>query len=173
MEQFQILQGSFKNFSQALQGSVDNSRNLIRNLEERCLFLESQGHQGLGQSQAGPPLVTPPKAQAPIPVDQSALWVQTNKTLGIVLGRMQILDKMVMGMDKKVRDNENNCLTAHRSIIPKQRIEKIEEDMRIVAEVLSGLDEFENSLRDIRKRVHNFEVAQKMVPPKSELASRF
>ena len=154
-KQIAELGESFQYFSKTSQGSLEHTRNLVRNLETRLLTVEetvlSTNFEKVSPSQTAPPTKAPPAG-----FDVSGSLAQTNKTLGVVLGRVQLLDNMVVHMDKKVQDNEKLCHKTYKSIIPKQRIEKIEEDMLIVAEVLKGLDEFENSLRDIRKRFDEF-----------------
>ena len=163
-KQIADLGASFQHYSKTSQESLDHTRNLVRNLEIRLLAVE---HIAINKNseRVSPSLVTPPTKIQPAGFDVSGSWAQTTKTMGIILGRVQLLDNMVVQMDKKVKDNEKVCHSAYKSTIPIQRIEKIEEDMRIVAEILKGLDEFENSLRDIRKRVDEFSGGGKNPPP--------
>ena len=117
---------------QTLENNLGLVHKATQNLEGRLSALEGIAFQPR-QS-----MVQAIEPNGPTHVDFSALLSPINRTLHTLIGRMQVLDNLVTNLDKKLKDNETHCLTAHKSIIPKQRIEKIEEDLPLSQKFFMG-----------------------------------
>ena len=169
------LKRDFQCFSASLQRSVSDSQVFVRNLESRISGLESNNPdstRAVSKFSPGPAVLVQPGNSSP---DLSVLWSQTHKTVGQLVNRIQFLDQFLVGVDSRVKSSEDNYSALRRSIVPSQRIERIEEDMSTLIDSIRLFENFSSSLNRLQETVSQISgkvnLQSHLTPPLGETTS--
>jgi len=95
-------------------------------------------------------------SQKSVSAEFSAIWAQNNKVMGQLVTRVQALDEFLAGIDKGMKNNEEKILRVEKKQVSHQRIERIEEDLQCLADVLKSFEDIEKNVKVLQNDVKQF-----------------